>query len=168
MRHCTIESELGDLLVLADAGSVTGLYFPQHRYPPPDSALGDAVEARTDPVFSRVREQLAEYFAGGRRSFEVATGTTGAALAQRVWSRLRQIPYGETTTYGRIALELGDPHLAQAVGQAVGHNPISILIPCHRVVGANASLTGFAGGLARKRRLLEIEEPAHMAASRLF
>lgn len=167
-RHTHLPTALGELLVIAADDALVGLYFPGHWYPPEASALGERVEAEVDPVFADVARQLDEYLAGARTSFELAVTTTGTSFQEDVWALLRDIPYGETTTYGALARELGNPHLAQLVGQAVGHNPVSIVIPCHRVVGAAGKLTGFAGGLERKQLLLEIEEPEEATASRLF
>lgn len=119
-------------------------------------------------MIGETARQVREYLAGERESFDLMVKTDGDQFSERVWARLRKIPRGSTTTYGAIATELGNRALAQRVGQAVGHNPVSIIIPCHRVIGADGSLTGFAGGLERKRTLLELEEPAELAATRLF
>ncbi|MBK0418990.1 methylated-DNA--[protein]-cysteine S-methyltransferase [Leucobacter sp. CSA1] len=167
-RHAWTGTELGELLMVACDAGVTGLYFPSHRRMPDASGFGPRVDAASDPLLARTRAQLAEYFAGSRREFDVPLAPAGDEFSERVWLILREIPYGETTTYGAIAARLGEPRLAQRVGQAVGRNPVSIIVPCHRVVGADGSLTGYAGGLERKRRLLEIEEPPEAAASRLF
>ena len=167
-RHTTLATELGDLLAVAEGDSLAGLYFPRHWHPPAAGSIGPEVGATGDPVFEATRTQLAEYVRKERTTFTVPTVTHGDAFSERVWDLLMGIPYGETTTYGAIARELGNPGLAQRVGQAVGRNPVSVLIPCHRVVGADGSLTGYAGGLERKARLLEIEEPAEAAESRLF
>jgi methylated-DNA-[protein]-cysteine S-methyltransferase len=118
-------------------------------------------------VLSVLAEQLDDYLAGERRTFEVSVRTDGDDFSQRVWAMLQEIPYGETTTYGALAERLGNRHLAQRVGQVVGRNPVSIVIPCHRVVGSDGSLTGYAGGLERKQRLLDLEDPT-TAESRLF
>ncbi|XVX19954.1 methylated-DNA--[protein]-cysteine S-methyltransferase [Actinomycetota bacterium] len=167
-RHALIPTALGELLCVAEGDAVTGIYFPQHWYPPEESAIGPRVEAGGDPVIDRLGEQLREYLAGERQTFDVTVRTSGDAFSERVWALLRQIPYGGRTTYGALAERLGNPRLAQRVGQAVGHNPVSIVIPCHRVVGADGSLTGFAGGVDRKRALLALEEPPEAAAERLF
>jgi methylated-DNA-[protein]-cysteine S-methyltransferase len=167
-RHAYVPTVLGDLLLVADEGALRGLYFPDHWYPPAADAIGDRVEHAGHPILARAAGELAEYLAGERREFDVPVATSGAATSQRIWERLRLIPYGTTTTYGELAVELGDRNLAQRVGQAVGHNPVSIVIPCHRVVGADGSLTGFAGGLERKRFLLDLEEPDEVRAERLF
>ncbi len=108
-------------------------------------------------------QQLEEYFGGSRHTFEVPSRLEGSEFQRRVWSVLEEIPYGETTTYGEIAARLGEP--AQAVGKAVGQNPLSIVVPCHRVIGKDGSLTGYAGGLKRKQFLLDLEEPV---GARLF
>lgn len=167
-RHTTLATDLGDLLAVAQGDALAGLYFPRHWHPPTVDAIGPPVSPTGDPVFERLRSELAEYVQRKRTAFTIPTVTHGDAFAERVWGLLMTIPYGETTTYGAIARELGNPGLAQRVGHAVGHNPVSILIPCHRVVGADGSLTGYAGGLERKARLLEIEEPQEVTASRLF
>ena len=167
-RHTTVTSDLGDLLAVAEAGTLVGLYFPSHWHPPREGTTGSFVSPTGDPVFEATRHELAEYLRGERTVFTVPTATRGDAFSERVWDLLATIPYGTTTTYGALARELGNPGLAQRVGQAVGRNPVSVLIPCHRVVGADGSLTGYAGGLARKARLLALEEPAEAAASRLF
>lgn len=180
-RHAYVPTRLGDLLLVASdaapavAGSVSpaadaliGLYFEGHWYPPSPETIGERVDEHADPLIARAARELREYLAGERREFGVPVRTAGDPTSERVWERLRRIPYGETVTYGRIATELGNRGLAQRVGQAVGHNPVSIIIPCHRVVGADGSLTGFAGGLDRKRALLALEEPAPESVGRLF
>jgi methylated-DNA-[protein]-cysteine S-methyltransferase len=164
--HTTIESPLGDLTLVAAGGVLSGLYFPGHWYPPGRNVLG----ARSESGFEPAETQLAEYFAGERTGFELPTRLAGDEFQRRVWELIDRIPYGETTTYGAMAAELGDPTLARRVGGAVGRNPISIVVPCHRVVGKDGKLTGYAGGLERKRHLLELEAPAALAAAepRLF
>lgn len=164
-RHALVETVVGELTVVAEDSGVSGIFFPGHRYLPEASTFGAMVIADDDEVLSQVAEQLTEYFAGARRSFDVPLAAHGDEFSEQVWALLREIPYGETTTYGELAVQLGNRHLAQRVGQAVGHNPVSIIIPCHRVIGADGSLTGYAGGLERKRWLLELEEPAGL---RLF
>ena len=167
-RHATIATPLGDLLALAEADALTGLYFPAHWHPPAVGSIGVQVDADSDALFPRVEEELAAYFAGQRTTFDLSTAATGDAFEHEVWRMLREIPYGETITYGAIAETLGDRNLARRVGYAVGHNPVSIVVPCHRVVGADGSLTGYAGGLDRKRFLLELEGAAVVAQRRLF
>ncbi|MBP6995304.1 MAG: methylated-DNA--[protein]-cysteine S-methyltransferase [Phycicoccus sp.] len=174
VRHAFLPTSYGDLLAVAaaddtgDQDALIGLYFPQHWYPPGADAIGDLVDPAGDALFTRTAAELAAYFAGELTAFTLPVRTTGDPLSERVWTRLCEIPYGQTTTYGAIATELGNRNLAQRVGQAVGHNPISIVIPCHRVVGADGGLTGYAGGLDRKRRLLDLESPAPDEAGRLF
>lgn len=124
--------------------------------------------AARDPLLAQAADELRQYLAGARQEFDVPISTAGDPLSEEVWQRLLEIPYGETTTYGAIAAALGRRELAQRVGQCVGHNPISIIIPCHRVLGADGSLTGYAGGLDRKRALLDLEEPEEAKLSRLF
>ncbi|MBL3687649.1 methylated-DNA--[protein]-cysteine S-methyltransferase [Leucobacter zeae] len=177
-RHAVVETSLGELLLVADhdgavadpglRDALCGIYFPGHWYPPDPDSTGNRVAAGEDRLFLAVGMQLAEYLAGDRRDFDLPVRTSGDAFSEQVWALLREIPYGETTTYGALAVALGNRNLAQRVGQCVGRNPVSIVIPCHRVVGADGSLTGFAGGLERKRKLLELEEPEAVSASRLF
>lgn len=167
-RHTTLSSDLGDLLAVAEGEALVGLYFPGHWHPPAPGATGSGVPLTGDPVFEATRLQLGEYLRGERTAFPVVTRTEGDAFSERVWHLLRSVPYGRTTTYGAIARELGGLGLARRVGRAVGRNPVSIIVPCHRVVGSDGSLTGYAGGLGRKARLLALEEPADVSASRLF
>ena len=151
--HTTIDSPIGDLTLVASDGVLSGIYFPGHWHMPALEVFGTRVESG----FEQIQQQLAEYFAGGRTEFELATSVTGEEFQRRVWELIDRIPYGQTTTYGEMAQELGDPALAREVGAAVGRNPLSIVVPCHRVVGKDGKLTGYAGGLERKRFLLELE-----------
>lgn len=167
-RHATLPTSIGDLLVVAEGEGVTGIYFPGHWHPPAADAIGFEVDASTDALFTRLGEQLTEFLDGRRSSFDLPTAARGDAFDEAVWGMLREIPYGATTTYGELAERLGDRNLARRVGYAVGHNPLSILVPCHRVVGADGSLTGYAGGLERKRFLLELEGAPVVAQRRLF
>jgi methylated-DNA-[protein]-cysteine S-methyltransferase len=162
--HTTIASRLGELTVVAQDGAVTGLYFPHHWYRPDRASFG----ARNDAGFHDVRQQLDEYLAGARRRFDVPVRARGDEFQERVWDLVRRIPYGETATYGELARVLADGSTAQQVGAAVGRNPVCILIPCHRVVGASGKLTGYAGGLRRKRFLLDTERDVARPPSRLF
>ena len=167
-RHTVIDTRIGSLTLVADDASLTGIYFPGHWTKPDDTAWGDRVGAADDPVFDRTQAQLEEYFDGERTTFDLSLAPVGSEFQQRVWAVLERIPFGQTVTYGQIAAEIGGRTVAQMVGQAVGRNPVSIVIPCHRVVGADGSLTGYAGGLERKLFLLELEEPPEIAASKLF
>jgi methylated-DNA-[protein]-cysteine S-methyltransferase len=162
--HTTIESSLGDLTVVARDGAVTGLYFPHHWHMPDRGGFGQYREEGFDDI----REQLGEYLSGARRDFDVPFKAVGSPLQQRVWDLIARVAYGQTVSYGELARELGGGITAQEVGAAVGLNPVCILIPCHRVVGANGSLTGYAGGLRRKRALLDLEQHVTGRSTRLF
>jgi methylated-DNA-[protein]-cysteine S-methyltransferase len=161
-RHAIVSTRIGDLTLVASDNALAGVYFPHHWVKPSPEVLGDLVEA-TDPVIAEAARELDEYLIGERTTFDLPTVLRGDEFQRRVWSVLEEIPYGGTTTYGEIAARLGDN--AQAVGKAVGQNPLSIVVPCHRVIGKNGSLTGYAGGLKRKQFLLELEEPV---GARLF
>ena len=168
-RHAYVSTDLGELLMVADGDALIGIYFEKHWYPPAADAIGERTDEYADPLISQAAQEIREFLTGTRRDFTVAARTDGDEFNERVWRVLREIPFGQTTTYGEIAAMLGDRALAQRVGQAVGHNPLSILIACHRVVGADGALTGYAGGLPRKRRLLELEEEVTAGhATRLF
>jgi methylated-DNA-[protein]-cysteine S-methyltransferase len=164
VTHTTIASKLGDLTLVACEGTVVGLYFPGHWYRPDSTSFGSCTEAGFGPV----RDQIGEYFAGDRQVFEVAVATDGDEYQERVWSLVRQIPYGATATYGELARQLGGGTTPQEVGAAVARNPVCLLVPCHRVVGEGGKLTGYAGGLARKRFLVDLEAEVVGRASRLF
>jgi len=155
LRHHSVPSPLGPLLLVADdAERLCGLYLPDHRGGPAAAPGRD----RAGGVIDRAAAQLGEYFAGDRTVFDVPLATAGSPLQERVWAAVRAVPYGTTTSYGRIAADLGlAAAAARAVGNANGRNPLSIIVPCHRVVGASGSLTGYAGGLQAKRRLLSHE-----------
>ena len=153
-------SELGDILLAADEIGLTGLWFFGQSYFA--DTLPTEQIAQETPILTQAREWLDEYFSGKEPDFTPTLHPIGSPFRQAVWKRLLQIPYGQTTTYGEIARQLeklqNRPHMsAQAVGGAVGHNGISIIIPCHRVVGTKGSLTGYAGGLDKKMALLELE-----------
>jgi methylated-DNA-[protein]-cysteine S-methyltransferase len=145
-----VDSPLGALLVTGDGTAITGLFLPSGARP----VRPQPKWQRDDPAFAEVARQLSEYFAGSRRAFELPLRPRGSAFQHLVWQTLRTIPYAQTTSYGAIAVELGQPGAARAVGLANARNPISIVVPCHRVVGANGSLTGYGGGLPAKRWLL--------------
>ena len=164
VTHTTIDSPVGELTLVARDGSLTGVYFPHHWYRPDPATFGD----RDDAGFGETKRQLAEYFDGDREQFDLPLDPRGDAFQHRVWELINRIPYGQTTTYGDLARELGEGTLAKDVGAAVGRNPLSVIVPCHRVVGKDGSLTGYAGGLARKRFLLDLEEPAAADSGKLF
>lgn len=151
--HTVISSPLGPLTLVADEGVLAGVYFEQHTRRPDQGRFGE----RDDNGFGAAREQLEQYFSGTRTAFELALAPRGTAFQQQVWQQLRAIPYGETRSYGQLARQLGNPGLAREVGAANGRNPISVIVPCHRVVGADGKLVGYAGGLDRKRFLLNLE-----------
>ena len=153
MTHTKLATSLGELTVVREERALTGLYFPRH-WPRPDRA---AFGPRTDEGFEDVERELGEYLAGDRGAFEVPIKVSGSEFDRRVWELISGVPYGETTTYGVLARELGAGTDPRDVGAAVGRNPLCIVIPCHRVIGATGKLTGYAGGLDRKRTLLEIE-----------
>lgn len=145
MSTRTIETPIGPLTLQADEAAVTAIRF------------GAGVAQDASPLLDAAEAQLREYFAGARRTFDLPLAPRGTAFQQRVWAALRAIPYGETRTYGELAAAIGSPNASRAVGKANHHNPIPIVIPCHRVIGANGTLTGYAGGLEVKRKLLALE-----------
>ena len=156
-----VPSPLGDLLLTASDGRLTGLYMTPHpELPSPsDRAGGDAeVDGEGDAmVLAAARRQLDEYFAGERRVFALPLAPEGTEFQRQVWAALCDIPYGRTSSYGELARRIGRPGAARAVGLANGRNPVAVVIPCHRVIGADGSLTGYGGGLDRKRLLLALE-----------
>lgn len=167
-RHTTIDSPLGELTLVAEGGALVGLYFRHQWYRPSTDEFGPRVDAQSDDLLAEAQSQLDAYLAGSRTYFDLPTALRGDDLQRRVWDRLTAIPHGETITYGELADELGDGTTAQEVGAAVGRNPLSIVVPCHRVAGKNGKLTGYAGGLDRKKFLLDLEEPAEVRSARLF
>jgi methylated-DNA-[protein]-cysteine S-methyltransferase len=156
-RHVVIDSPIGPLTLVRDDDGVTGLYYPGHWTRPDQATFGPRVEASDDHGFNQAIAQLHEYFAGKRQEFDLPINPLGSELARQVWQLLTEIPYGQTTTYGALADKVGSGVDARTIGGFVGANPLSIFIPCHRVVGSDGKLTGYAGGLDRKRYLLELE-----------
>jgi len=151
------ESPIGRLLLTSDGTTLTGLYMePSRKAQSTDGWIEDVSVA---PLSAAVR-QLTEYFEGTRREFDLPLRLQGTAFQQRVWRELTEIPYGQTWSYGQLALRIDKPSASRAVGLANGRNPISILVPCHRVIGADGSLTGYGGGIERKRWLL-VHEGLH-------
>lgn len=151
--YTTMPSPIDDLLLVSDGDNLTGLYMPGHSH-------GRAVEPawRRDPgPFREVVRQLAAYFAGERARFDLPIALHGTEFQQVVWAGLREIESGERISYGELARRIGRPSASRAVGLANGRNPVSIIVPCHRVIGASGSLTGYGGGLGRKQWLLEHE-----------
>jgi methylated-DNA-[protein]-cysteine S-methyltransferase len=144
------ESPIGPLTLLGGDGLLTAIHFPGRV-----GRLGD--DGRDDRAFAAAVRQLDEYFAGERSEFALEVRLDGTEFERAVWRELRRIPYGETTSYGAIARAIGRPEEARDVGTAVGRTPVPIVVPCHRVVGSDGALTGYGGGLDRKRALLDLE-----------
>ncbi|MEU4657284.1 methylated-DNA--[protein]-cysteine S-methyltransferase [Streptomyces sp. NPDC023723] len=155
-QHTVTDSPYGPLTLVAEDGALCGLYMTDQRHRPPEETFG----ARDDSPFGAALDQLASYFAGELRDFTLALNLRGTPFQRTVWDHLRTIPYGETRTYGELAAALGNPAASRAVGLANGRNPVGIIVPCHRVIGASGSLTGYGGGVARKRQLLDFERGA--------
>jgi len=151
-------SPVGRLRLIASDVALVGIWFECGR----DAARSALWMTRTpSPIVDRARVQLQEYFAGERQVFELPLQPRGTDFQRRVWQRLLKIPYGATTSYGALARDMGEPGASRAVGLANGSNPLPIVIPCHRVIGANGALTGFGGGLPIKSALLDLERCAH-------
>ncbi len=180
--HTVLDSPYGPLTLVAEGDRLVGLYMEAQRHRPDESAFGERVPAPAGPrggddpfapapfaqtpggeapfdaaPFDAAARQLEEYFAGRRTHFDLPLTLHGTAFQQRVWAALREIPYGETWTYGELALHIGRPTASRAVGLANGKNPLGVIVPCHRVVGSDGGLTGYGGGLHRKQALLEHE-----------
>lgn len=156
--HTVIDSVVGTLTLVAEEGAIVGLYMDLQRHRPDDDALGEPdPRGREVEPFKAAADQLDAYFAGELTRFDVPLAPRGSEFQQRVWAALQEIPYGRTESYGELAERIGSPGGARAVGLANGKNPIGIIIPCHRVVGADGSLTGYGGGLDRKKQLLDLE-----------
>ena len=153
LLYTIIDSPIGELLLLGDGRALHGLYMQEGRRP---IAVRSGWE-RSAASFADARTQLLEYFAARRTAFDLPIVMRGNPFERRVWSALVEIPYGETVSYGEIARDVGHPAAARAVGVANARNPIAVIVPCHRVIGADGSLTGYGGGLERKRLLLELE-----------
>jgi methylated-DNA-[protein]-cysteine S-methyltransferase len=147
------DSPLGEMLFTASAHALTAVHFVGDKYFP----RIDHLTRRSMPLFEHAKRALRAYFAGEDVRFDFPLGPEGTPFQQRVWSEIAKIPYGETITYGTLAARTGRPAAVRAAGAATGRNPLTIIVPCHRIVGADGSLTGYAGGLARKRALLSLE-----------
>ena len=154
---CYLQSPIGRLMLTSDGAALTGLYMEPSRKT--QSTDGWSEDAAAPPLAAALR-QLTEYFAGTRREFDLPLRLRGTEFQKRVWQELTEIPYGQTWSYGELAKRIDNPSASRAVGLANGRNPISILVPCHRVIGADGSLTGYGGGLERKRWLL-VHEGLH-------
>ena len=153
-EHTVLATRLGELTIVRDGELLTGLYFPHHWYKPSPASFGP----RSGQGFGEVTRQLREYLDGTRTEFGLPLDARGTEFQRRVWGLIAEIPYGQTASYGDLARRFGGDTDPRDVGAAVGRNPLSILIPCHRVVGSTGKLTGYAGGLTRKRALLDLEQ----------
>ncbi|GII27692.1 methylated-DNA--[protein]-cysteine S-methyltransferase [Planotetraspora mira] len=160
--HTVVDSPVGPLTLVALDGVLAGLYMERQRHRPAEETFGEP----DDTPFAEVGDQLADYFAGRRTTFDLPMRLVGTPFQQRVWAGLREIPHGETISYGQLAERIGQPAAVRAVGLANGKNPIGIIVPCHRVVGSSGSLVGYGGGLDRKRHLLAFER--QVSGSTLF
>ena len=155
--HVTVDSPVGPLTLVAADGALAGLYMNEQRHRPADERFGVPGADQDGELFAEVSQQLKQYFAGERTDFDLRLALRGTPFQQRVWAALQDIPYGQTVSYGQLADQIGQPSASRAVGLANGKNPIGIIVPCHRVVGADGSLTGYGGGIERKQYLLAHE-----------
>jgi methylated-DNA-[protein]-cysteine S-methyltransferase len=160
VTHVILPSPIGELTLVANGGQLTGLYMDAQQHRPAGATFGAVGNPAAEPFASAAR-QLAAYFAGDLTAFDLPLAPAGTQFQRRVWSELRTIPYGQTCSYGEIARRIGSA--SRAVGLANGKNPIALIIPCHRVIGSDGSLTGYGGGLDRKRYLLDLEGNAATA-----
>jgi methylated-DNA-[protein]-cysteine S-methyltransferase len=151
--HTMIDSPMGVLTLVASDGTLSGVYMEEQLHAPDPSSLGE----RVGTGFEEAAEQLEQYFAGERTAFTLRTRLLGSGFQRRVWQAVAAIPYGQTWSYAQLADAAGRPDRLRAVAATNGRNPIAVVVPCHRVVGSDGSLTGYAGGLARKRFLLDLE-----------
>lgn len=155
IRYTRIPTPLGTLLATADGKALTGLYYEGGRHAP--KAAREWTEDAACPPLAACAKQVADYLDGKRKDFDLPMAAQGTDFQRRVWKEIARIPYGKTITYAELAKRAGSPGSARAAGAATGRNPLSIIVPCHRVVGTSGSLTGYAGGLDRKERLLKLE-----------
>ena len=155
--HAVVDSPIGPLTVVATPEGLAGLYMDAQRHLPGADRFGAPDSGAAADLLDACRAQLAEYFAGDRTTFDLPLAMEGTEFQRRVWAALLDIPYGETESYGQLAERIGRPGASRAVGLANGRNPVSIVVPCHRVVGAAGALTGYGGGIERKRHLLDLE-----------
>ena len=158
LGYKVIDSPVGKLKLIANDKGLVAILWENDK--PSRVRLGEMVEDQEHPILAETEHQLGDYFAGKRKTFSVPLEMRGTVFQKSVWNALRAIPFGETRSYGQLARQLGNPTATRAVGAANGRNPISILVPCHRVIGSSGKLTGFAGGLKTKARLLDLEQPA--------
>jgi methylated-DNA-[protein]-cysteine S-methyltransferase len=155
--YAVVGSPVGPLTLVASGGALTGLYMSMQRHAPVPEAFGEPDTGRQGALLAAAARQLEEYFDGERTGFDLPLALDGTPFQRRVWAALRGIPYGQTISYGQLADRIGQPTAPRAVGLANGKNPIGIIVPCHRVVGADGSLTGYGGGIERKQYLLAHE-----------
>lgn len=160
--YTTMDSPLGPLLLTSNGMALTGLFMNVQKYGP--AVESDWVESDTAVPLGETRRQLTEYFAGERTDFDLPLAPEGTEFQRRVWNELTRIGFGETLSYGELATRIGNPNASRAVGLANGKNPISIIVPCHRVIGADGKLTGYGGGLPNKEILLNHEAMVRMSA----
>jgi methylated-DNA-[protein]-cysteine S-methyltransferase len=158
--HTVIGSPIGPLTLIVQDGKLAGVQMEITRHEPDAGALGGAVASESDPVLAAAASQLDAYFRGELTSFDLPLSLEGTQFQRCVWTALQSIPYGETISYGELARRIGQPSASRAVGLANGRNPVAIVVPCHRVIGADGSLTGYGGGMDRKRFLLALEQRA--------
>jgi methylated-DNA-[protein]-cysteine S-methyltransferase len=160
--HTVLDSPLGPLTVVVEDDQLVGLYVEQGlaKALERSATLGTPSDPEDVPLLQAVADQLAAYFRGELTEFDLPVAAAGTPFQQRVWEALQRIPYGETWSYGRLATEIGNPAASRAVGAANGRNPVSIVVPCHRVIGSTGRLTGYAGGLTTKEQLLAHERSA--------
>ena len=157
------DTPVGKLKLVASDQGLVAILWENDR--PHRVRLSELVENPQHPILVETERQLAEYFAGKRQDFDISLDMRGTPFQKNVWEALLAIPFGETRSYGQLARQLGNPNATRAVGAANGRNPISIIVPCHRVIGSSGSLTGFAGGLDTKSRLLDLENPNTKSAT---
>jgi methylated-DNA-[protein]-cysteine S-methyltransferase len=155
--HVIVASPVGPLTIVADGGTIAALYMDAQRHAPQPEAFGLPGDAGDEP-FATAARQLAAYFAGRLTEFDLPLALAGTDFQRKVWAGLRAIPYGQTVSYGELARRIGSPAASRAVGLANGRNPVAIVVPCHRVIGSDGSMTGYGGGLDRKRFLLALEQ----------
>ena len=156
LAYKTMESPVGKLKLVASDEGLVAVLWQNDR--PSRVRLGELVEDNQHPILLKAERQLREYFAGKRKEFEIPLDMRGTTFQKNVWEALLAIPFGETRSYGQLAKQLGNPNATRAVGAANGRNPLSIIVPCHRVIGSTGKLTGFGGGIATKEHLLNLEE----------
>lgn len=154
--HVVLDSPIGPITVVAENETITGVYMEDQRHLPDPVRFGQPDDGSCG-LLKDVEQQLTEYFAGTRTAFDLPLAATGTEFQRAVWAALSEIPYGETVSYGELARRIGKPAASRAVGLANGKNPISIVVPCHRVIGSSGKLVGYGGGLERKQTLLALE-----------